>query len=32
MGERSGEWQVFVENRAEVVAALERGECDEMYY
>ena len=28
MGDHAGEWQVFIENRAEVVAALERGECD----
>jgi len=28
MSDHAGEWQVFIENRAEVVAALERGECD----
>lgn len=28
MGDHDREWQVFIENRAEVVAALERGECD----
>ena len=28
MGDHAGKWQVFIENRDEVVAALERGECD----